>query len=51
MKRIVLLLSSIYILSGCHSEKSSGAWANFKPLNEIDKNIEEYYNASLGRSS
>jgi hypothetical protein len=50
MKRIVLLLSSIYLLSGCSGDEGSGPWANFKPLNEIDKNIEGYYNASLGEA-
>lgn len=50
MKRIFLLLSSIYVLAGCGSDKGSGPWADFKPLNEIDKNIEGYYNASLGEA-
>jgi|GEM_PF-2191746 len=49
MKRIIILLSSVYILTGCGADKGSGPWANFKPLNEIDKNIEGYYNASLGK--
>lgn len=50
MKRIVLLLTSIYLLAGCNDDKASGPWANFKPLNEIDRNIEGYYNASLGEA-
>lgn len=49
MKRIVLLLSSIYIISGC-GDKVSGPWTNFKPLNEIDKHIKGYYSASLGEA-
>lgn len=51
MKQIILLLSSIYILNGCTGDKAAGPWANFKPLNEIDKNIEGYYNASLGEAA
>lgn len=51
MKRIVLLLSAIYLLTGCDSDKGSSPWSNFKPLNEIGKNIEGYYNASLGEAA
>lgn len=51
MKRIALLLLSIYILSGCNDDKGSGPWTDFKPLNEIDKNIEGYFNASLGEAA
>jgi hypothetical protein len=50
MKRIALLFSLIYLLSGCNDTKGSGPWANLKPLNKIDKNIEGYYNASLGET-
>ncbi len=50
MKRIILFLSSIYMLTGC-DDKNSGPWADFKPLNEIDKNIESYYEASLGEAA
>jgi len=51
MKRIVLLLSSLYLLIGCGGDKSSNSWANFKPLNEIDKHIQGYYDASLGEAA
>ena len=51
MKRIVLLLSSLYLLIGCGGDKSSNPWANFKPLNEIDKYIQGYYDASLGEAA
>lgn len=50
MKRIILVLSLIYLSIGCEIEKSSNPWASFKPLNEIHKNIEEYYNATLGEA-
>lgn len=51
MKRIVLLLSSLYLLIGCGGNKSSNPWANFKPLDEIDKHIQGYYDASLGEAA
>ena len=44
------MLSSVYLLTGCSGDKDAGPWAGFKPLNEIDKNIEGYYNASLGEA-
>ena len=51
IKRIVLQLSSLYLLIGCGGDKSSNSWANFKPLNEIDKHIQGYYDASLGEAA
>lgn len=51
MKRIAILLSLVYLLNGCSDDKGSGPWAGFKPLNEIDKNIEGYYDASLGEAA
>ncbi len=48
---IFLLLSSLYILPGCGSDKDAGAWANFKPLSKIDKHIQGYYEASLGEAA
>jgi len=38
----------ICLLAGCADKDTSNPWSTFKPLNEIDKNIEGYYNASLG---
>jgi hypothetical protein len=51
IKRISLLLLSVYLLSGCNGDKGSGPWAGFKPLNEIDKHIQGYYDASLGEAA
>ena len=48
---VFLLISSFYTLSACSDDKPSGPWASFKPLNEIDKNIEGYYQASLGEAA
>ena len=37
-------------LGGCR-ESDAGPWGNFKPLNEIEKYITEYYDASLGQAA
>jgi hypothetical protein len=49
VSRFFSILISIIALTSCggESEKSS-AWESFKPLNEIDKHIQGYYDASLG---
>ena len=44
---ILLLFSSLCVLPGCGGDKDASAWSNFKPLNEIDKHIEGYYEASV----
>ncbi len=49
--RIFSIIVSLIILSGCGFFDESGnpnAWESFKPLNEIDKHIQGYYDASLG---
>lgn len=51
IKRISLLLSSVYLLGGCSGDKEAGPWAGFRPLNEIDKHIQGYYDASLGEAA
>lgn len=51
IKRISLLLSAAYLLSGCSDDKEPGPWTNYKPLNEIDKHIQGYYDASLGEAA
>jgi len=51
MQRIILFLFSFCLLIGCNNNDSSTPWAKFNPLNEIDKNIESYYNASLGEAA
>jgi hypothetical protein len=48
--KIILLLSSLYFLPGCGSSDEVSAWGKFKPLNEIDEHIQQYYEASLGES-
>lgn len=45
------LVSSLYTLTGCGNDRTAGAWSDFKPLNNIDKYIEEYYEASLGSAA
>lgn len=51
IKRTSLLVSLVYVLSGCSGDKDSGPWTNYKPLNEIDKYIQGYYDASLGEAA
>lgn len=51
IKRTFLLLSIVYLLSGCSGDNHSDPWANFNPLNEIDKYILGYYDASLGQAA
>lgn len=51
IKRIFLFLSLLYFLNGCSGDKDAGPWSNYKPLNEIDKYIQGYYNASLGEAA
>lgn len=48
---IPLLLSLAYLLSGCSGEMDAGPWTNYKPLNEIDKHIQGYYDASMGEAA
>lgn len=40
----------ITLFAGCGKEEA-GTWGNFKPLNEIDKHIASYYDASLGQAA
>jgi hypothetical protein len=49
ISRFLSILTSLIVLVSCggESEKSS-AWESFTPLNEIDKHIQGYYDASLG---
>lgn len=47
---LILAVITTVIFMGCGSEES-GPWDKFKPLNEIDKHIEGYYDASLGEAS
>lgn len=51
IKRTSLFLSLLYFLSGCSGDKDAGPWSNYKPLNEIDKHIQGYYDASLGEAA
>lgn len=51
IKRFCFLLSAIYLLSGCSGDKDAGQWASYKPLNEIDRHIQGYYDASLGEAA
>ena len=44
-----ILFSSCNGCNGCNDDKS--VWSNFKPLNEIDKYIDSYYDASLGEAA
>jgi len=50
MKKIPIFAIGCAFLIGCCTPESKDAWANFKPLNEIDKHIEGYYDASLGQA-
>lgn len=43
-------LLAFTILLGACGKKESGAWSSFKPLDDIEKNIQGYYDASLGQS-
>ncbi len=51
VKKIFPLAAIICLLAGCDGNKSSGPWAGFKPLNEIDKYVQGYYDASLGEAA
>lgn len=48
---IILPITALLFLIGCRKNDESNAWSNFKPLNEINKHIEGYYDASLGEAS
>lgn len=48
---IILPITALLCLLGCGKNDESDAWGNFKPLNEINKHIEGYYDASLGEDS
>ena len=39
----------VLAFSACHSDK--GVWSTFKPLNEVDKHIVNYYNQSMPQSA
>lgn len=49
MKKTAIFAIGVAVIFGssCEDEKKD-TWANFKPLNEIDKYIVGYYDASLG---
>ena len=49
VKNVMLFSAIALFFAGCNNTES-GTWANFKPLNEIDKYIPGYYEASLGQS-
>ena len=53
MKRIgiVTMLFFSLTLVCCNDDTKTNAFESFKPLNEIDKHIEGYYDASLGEAS
>jgi hypothetical protein len=55
-KKVKILLPFVALFclvscGGCSDKKESDSWANFHPLNEIDKSIEGYYDASLGEGA
>ena len=39
----------VLAFSACHSDK--GVWSTFKPLNEVDKHVVNYYNQSMPQSA
>lgn len=49
--KIILPITALLCLLSCGKNDESDAWDNFHPLNEINKYIEGYYDASLGEAS
>jgi hypothetical protein len=49
--KIIVPIAALLCLLSCGKDDESDAWGNFKPLNEINKHIEGYYDASLGEAS
>ena len=49
--KIIVPITALLCLLSCGKNDESDAWGNFKPLNEINKYIEGYYDASLGEAS
>src|SRR5665647_477630 len=45
--KIILSVTTIFYFISCNNLET-GAWSNFKPLNDIDKYIQGYFDASLG---
>lgn len=48
-KPIIFSLTAIFLFGAC-GPKGADTWGNCKPLNEIDKYIQGYYDASLGEA-
>lgn len=49
--KIIVPITALLCLLSCGKDDKSDTWGNFKPLNEINKHIEGYYDASLGEAS
>ena len=48
--KFVLSIMTVCFIASCSNEEV-GPWSKFKPLNEIDKYISGYYDASLGQAA
>lgn len=49
--KIILPITALFCLLSCGKNDEPDAWVEFKPLNDINKYIEGYYDASIGETS